>query len=1149
MSFKKVESQVNFPKMEEEILTFWDEHKIFEKSLKKDSPQGDFIFYEGPPTANGKPGLHHVLARAFKDIIPRYKTMKGYHVERKAGWDTHGLPVELQVEKGLGLKNKQDIENIVPGEARASIIRFNEECKKSVWEYRDLWEKMTKRMGYWVDMEHPYVTYENEYIESVWWQLAQIAELKNAKGESFLYKGHKVVPYCYRCGTTLSSHEVAQGYQTVKDNSVVAKFELTDEPGTYLLAWTTTPWTLPGNVALAVGKDIQYMKVVSDGTKYIIAKELAEKVFAGKEFQIEKEITSNELVGRSYKPLFDHYLDTNKDLLRKRKVDNGEKDVVVLAVFNGKGEVLLGYRNYTKDTSVDRDFWIAPGGKAEIGETMEDAIRRELKEECNIESYKIKKYLGSYQGYSKDHNLFCYLLEIGNIDQIQNNEPEKFAEWKFFSSDTLPVNEFPNTEDDRKFFLEALNWHNAYKIYAADFVTTEDGTGVVHIAPAFGEDDANVGKENDLPTLLTVEADGTLSKGLGLPGEGIPVKKKNDKNRYAVDDLIIEDLKKRNLFFKEEMYEHEYPFCWRCDTPLIYYAKPSWFIRMSEVRDALVENNEKITWVPEHTKEGRFGEWLRGAKDWAISRERYWGTPLPIWECEKCDARKVISSIGELTKLSGKTLEDVHKPYIDDATFACECGGTMRRTPEVLDVWFDSGAMPLAQFGYPHTVEQEAKKNIETGKYFPADYICEAIDQTRGWFYTLHAIATLLNQSGKVHAGNAYKNVICLGHILDAQGKKMSKSKGNVIDPFQMFEEFGADPLRWMLFSINQPGLPKRFDIKGMRDVQNRVFRMLWNSYSFFVTYVSIDKWEPKELEESPKKIYDRWILAELQELVKEVTKALDAYDVYGSTKKIEAFIDNLSNWYIRENRDRFWKNENDSDKEQAYQVLYTILRDLSKLMAPFTPFLSEEIYRNLTGKESVHLADWPEVIPWLDNDQTSGLIEHMRMARESVSVGLRLRAITKKNLRQPLEVLVLPAWQNLDSEWVAIIAKALNVKTVTNDSGILNDLEYVTEKTSGNEVVALKITLTPELKLEGGAREIIRAIQEGRKKAGFSVEDRIMLGYNGKEKVFANAELKEMIQKEILATTDPTHGDLTDAEYTETVKIEDEDFTFSLKR
>lgn len=1013
--FKKIDPAVSFPKMEENILRFWDEHKIFEQSVSQDAPRGNFIFYEGPPTANGKPGLHHVLARAFKDIIPRYKTMKGYRVERKAGWDTHGLPVELQVEKALGLKSKQDIENIVPGDARASIIRFNEACKESVWEYRDLWEKMTKRMGYWVDMEHPYVTYENEYIESVWWQLARIAELKNTKGESFLYKGHKVVPYCYRCGTALSSHEVAQGYRDVKDLAVTVKFEFVDEPGTFVLAWTTTPWTLPGNVALAINRNAVYYKIkntdknskLEESPVYILAKDCF-NVFTDGAYEIIEELVGSDLIGRFYKPLYE--------------TAGKEKE----------------------------------------------------------KSYRV--------------------------------------------------------------------------IDGSSFVTTDSGTGIVHIAPAFGEDDANVGKENDLPTLFTVEADGTVSKGCGLPGEGIPIKKKNDKNRFLVDDLIIEDLKKRNLFFKEEMYEHEYPFCWRCDTPLIYFAKPSWFIRMSEVREALEKNNEAITWVPEHIKEGRFGEWLRGAKDWAISRERYWGTPLPIWECigsesgiknqeagkEGCGKIRVISSVAELEALGGKKLDDVHKPYIDDVTFECQCGGTMKRTPEVLDVWFDSGAMPLAQFHYPQYASEVTQEKVKQEKYFPADYICEAIDQTRGWFYTLHAVATLLHRGKHVPTGNAYKNVICLGFVNDAEGKKMSKSKGNIIDPFEMFEQFGADQLRWYFFSINQPGMNKRFDIKGMRDVQNRVFRMLWNSYSFFTTYASIDAWEAKKDVSISKNILDAWILSELQLLIKEVDASLTAYDVYTATKKIESFIDNLSNWYIRRSRKRFWKSEDDSDKECAYQTLYTVLVTLAKVMAPFTPFLAEEIYHNLVGEESarnasqgdaggsVHLADWPEADGSLIDTKMS---EDMRQVRDIVALGLKLRADAKIKVRQPLGISSIK--YDVSDAMQDILREELNIKGVIVDTTL-------------DAVVVLNTDITPELKLEGAAREIIRAIQEGRKKAGFNVEDRITLGYQGGEKVFD--EFGDMVAKEVLATS-VQNDDLVGAEYTETVTLDGAPFTFFLKK
>ena len=1009
--FKKVESQVSFPKMEEEILKFWDEQKIFEKSVAKESSAGDFIFYEGPPTANGRPGLHHVLARSFKDIIPRYKTMKGFHVERKAGWDTHGLPVELQVEKALGLKNKQDIENIVPGDARASVIEFNKKCKESVWEYRDLWEKLTHRMAYWVDMEHPYVTYENKYIESVWWQLAQIAELKNNEGESFLYKGHKIVPYCSRCGTALSSHEVAQGYKVVKDLSVTAEFELIGESvKTSVLAWTTTPWTLPGNVALAVNETIDYVTIEKkdEGTgpavRFIVAKDRLKNIFGEEGYETVDEYKGTKLVGKSYKPLFDYY--------------------------------------------------------------------------------------------AKDESL-----------------------------------------KDRE---------NGWKIYHADFVTTDMGTGIAHEAPAFGEDDMELAKTAKLPVIHHVTLDGMFAPEV-TDFVGLQAKPKD--NPEATDVAIIKYLASKGLLFSKEKYEHEYPFCWRCDTPLVYYAKPSWFIRMSELQKELGENNETVSWVPDNIKEGRFGEWLRGAKDWAISRERYWGTPLPIWECSDCNARTVISSIDELTKLSGKTLEDVHKPYIDDVTWSCDCGGTMKRTPEVMDVWFDSGAMPLAQFSYPNQVESEIRQKIEKSKYFPADYICEAIDQTRGWFYTLHAVATLLHRVGVVQTGNAYKNVICLGHLLDGEGKKMSKSRGNVIDPFEMFDQFGADQLRWFMFSVNQPGLPKRFDLKGMRDVQNRVFRMLWNSYSFFTTYAAIDKWEPSLEKHGEYKAavsnnhFDRWILAELHELINSVNEKLDEYDVYGSTKEIELFIDSLSNWYIRLNRGRFWKNENDDDKEDAYTTLHQVLVFLSKIMAPFAPFISEEVYKNLTGKVSVHLAEYPQrsIISFIEEGELLTMLMHR--VRIIVSSGLQQRSQSNIKVRQPLsEVRInFPELERLNNEegelyneLRSIFLKELNVKKVVFDPSI--------EESSA----VINTDITPELKLEGEMREVVRAIQEGRKKAKFNVEDRITLGYVGKDEVFAQFETD--IAREVLATT-VQKGVLADAEYQETVTLDGVEFSFSLKR
>ena len=969
--FKKVDPKQSFPKMEEEILKFWEENRIFEKSVEKNPEDKSFVFFEGPPTANGVPGLHHVLARAFKDIIPRYKTMKGYRVERKAGWDTHGLPVEIQVEKALGLRSKQEIENIVPDNPRESIIEFNKKCKESVWLYKDAWEKMTRRMAYWVDMKNPYITYENKYIESVWWVVAQIFKSKNKKGESLVYKGHKVVPYCYRCGTALSSHEVAQGYQKIKDNSVYVKFKAKPNPergideNTFFLVWTTTPWTLPGNVALAINKNVAYVKIHFTGDL---------TVAEGSDFPVIKKDT--------------YYI------LAEKKLDN-----------------------------------IAIG------------------------AYVVDKKFEGRELVGSEYN-FLYKVE---------------------------------DEKERK----------AHYIIAGDFVSTEDGTGIVHIAPAFGEDDAQVGRENNLPTLLTVDQEGKINAD--VPGKGMLVKKKDSKGKYAVDELIIEDLKKRELFFKDELYEHDYPFCWRCDTPLIYYAKPSWFIRMSELAEDLVKNNENINWIPENIKEGRFGEWLKGVKDWAISRERYWGTPLPIWECVKCGESKVIESIKELEELSGQKLEDAHKPYIDDIKFKCSCGEEMKRVPEVLDVWFDSGSMPLAQFFYPNAATEEDRKKIENGKFFPADYISEAIDQTRGWFYTLHAIATLLHKDKKVPTGYAFKNVICLAHILDKDGKKMSKSRGNVVEPMEVMDKFGADMLRWMLFTINQPGIPKRFDIKGMQDIMNRVFRMLWNSYSFFVMYANIDKFKIKSSKLKVQNLLDKWILSELSMLIAKVGSGLENYDIYSSAKETEKFIDNLSNWYIRRSRKRFWKSEDDADKKEAYQTLHYVLVELSKLMAPFTPFIAEEIYKNLTGEESVHLADFPVANEKMIDEK---LNQEMEQARIIITEALQLRAKAGIKVRQPLNKFSIFNFQ-FSKELEEIIKEEINVKELGLDRKERDEMILDTE-------------ITEELKLEGQAREIIRFIQEMRKEAGYEVDNRINVWYIGLSEVFA--KFGGIIKKEVLA-------------------------------
>ena len=1236
--FKKVDPKQSFPKMEEEILKFWEANKIFEKSVEKNPEDKPFIFYEGPPTANGMPGLHHILARAFKDIIPRYKTMKGYRVERKAGWDTHGLPVEIQVEKSLGLRSKQEIENIVPGNPRESVIVFNKKCKESVWLYKDAWEKMTRRMAYWVDMKNPYITYENKYIESVWWVVAQIFKSKNKKGENLVYKGHKVVPYCYRCGTALSSHEVAQGYQKIKDNSVYVKFkakpnqkigDFTTDDKTYFLVWTTTPWTLPGNVALAVNKDIDYVFLKRTGNR------MTGKHTSEGDVQEESDITPGMYI--LAKDIFWNNMNSAASLQEVRFLIDGYSGEKTKDLFLGADEFIKKY---------------------------------------NIKVVKGENLLG---------------LEYEPLYVVENKENKK-----------------------------------AHYVIAGEFVTTQDGTGIVHVAPAFGEDDAQVGRENNLPTLLTVDQEGKINAD--VPGKGMLVKKKDSKGKYAVDELIIEDLKKRELFFKKELYEHDYPFCWRCDTPLIYYAKPSWFIRMNELVKDLVKNNENINWIPENIKEGRFGEWLRGVKDWAISRERYWGTPLPIWECAKCGETKVVESIDEIReqlgnpnklflvrhgeaennvknilnsdlsknhyhltntgkeqiknlakilkkekidvifsspflrtmetaeiiakeigievifderireleigKFNGKTIEefdavfqnwpeksevkredfgiesedivknrlnnflkeinekysnknivivshgdpiqffynliqgedrvkaynnwypekgsvktiyskpfDLHKPFIDDVKLKCACGAEMKRVSEVLDVWFDSGSMPLAQFFYPNGASQEDKEKIGSGKYFPADYISEAIDQTRGWFYTLHAIATLLHKDKKLPVGYAFKNVICLAHILDRDGKKMSKSRGNVVEPMEVMDKFGADMLRWMLFTINQPGIPKRFDIKGMQDIMNRVFRMLWNSYSFFVMYANIDKFKVINYKLQATGLLDKWVLSELNILIKKVDVGLKNYDVYGSAKEIEKFIDNLSNWYIRRSRKRFWKSEDDADKKEAYQTLHYVLVTLSKLMAPFTPFIAEEIYRNLMNPHpsplpegegdlvSVHLEDYPEADEKLIDEI---LNQEMQEVRAIITEALQLRAKAGIKVRQPIASLKIKRQKaKVKKELIEIIKDEVNVKEVIFDDLLIED-------------IAIDTNISEELKLEGQAREIIRFIQEMRKEAGYEVDNRIKVWYSGLSEVFA--KFGGIIKKEVLA--EELKGEKTENfDLEKKFKIENEDLKIYIKR
>lgn len=1029
-NFKPVDPKNSFPKMEEKILKFWDEKKIFEKSLEKNRSRKNFVFFEGPPTANGKPGIHHVLARAFKDVIPRFKTMQGYYVARKAGWDTHGLPVELEVEKKLGISGKPEIE-------KYGIKEFNRKCKESVWEYLEDWRELTRRIAFWLDLEHPYATYDNSYVESLWWVIKQIYDRK------LLYSGHKVVPHCPRCGTALSSHEVALGYQDVTEPSVYVKFKVKGEDNTYILSWTTTPWTLPGNVALAVGVDIDYVKIKIGEEKFILAKERL-SVIDG-EYEIVAEMKGKKLEGLKYEPLFDSLVDSS----------------------------------------------------------------------------------------------------------------------------------------DKKI----------HYVTTANFVTTVDGTGVVHTAVMYGEDDYNLGLEKDLPQIHTVNEDGRFNK-LVPEFEGKFVK--------DCDRLIASDLKDQNLLLKVENYKHSYPFCWRCNTPLLYYAKTSWFIKMTAVKKDLLKNAAEINWVPEHTKKGRFGLWLENVKDWALSRERYWGTPLPIWKCEKCGKMECVGSLAELKEKAVGKIDieklDLHRPYVDAIKFKCQCGGEMIRDKAVLDCWFDSGAMPFAQHHYPF----ENQDLVDENKQYPADYISEAIDQTRGWFYTLLAVSTLLNK------GASYKNVICLGHINDKHGKKMSKSKGNVIDPWTIADQYGIDALRWYLYTINAPGEPKRFDLKGVEEIVKNVLLKLWNTYSFFVTYANIDGFTPSEAAKSPANIIDRWIISKLEEVKGKVTKNLEEYQINEACLVLENFVVDLSNWYVRRSRRRFWKSENDADKAQAYETLYYVLLEVSKLIAPFMPFISEELYRGLNGhQESVHLEEFPKNQKSLIDAKLNA---DMEFAQRVVTLGHAARAKKQIKVRQPLQEILIGGAKLPGEEFLKVIREELNVKQInvleSQESLIKesvklkfallgkkygeklkeiqkllaagkysltseNKLEFSRElilepeefekiydsKNSAYSVcaeknlfVALKTELTPELEKEGHAREIVRTLQEMRKDAGYNVADRIAVYFQGAKmaaEVFKDFEA--YLKQETLAQNLANKKDKVDLE--KEIKIAGKKIWLGVKR
>lgn len=906
--YKKVDTSLDFVKREEEVIKFWKENDVFNKSVKQNEGKEEFSFYDGPPTANGMPHIGHVLTRSIKDIIPRYKTMKGYHVLRKAGWDTHGLPVELEVEKQLNLDGKKDIE-------KYGIEPFIKKCKESVWKYKSEWETMSDRVGFWADMDNPYITYEDNYIESVWWALKTIAD------KGLIYKGHKIVPYCPRCGTALSSHEVAQGYKDVKEKSIFVKFRSKDDPSIYFLAWTTTPWTLPSNVALCMNAKEDYSLIEVDGEKYILASALIPSLFEEGTYKVLETKKGKDYERKEYVPLFDYVAKENE----------------------GKA------------------FYITNG----------------------------------------------------------------------------------------------------------EFVTLTDGTGIVHIAPAFGEDDANVGKEYNLPFVQLVDGRGCF-KDEAYDIKGIFAK--------DADKLIIEKLKNNGTLFKELLYEHSYPFCWRCDTPLLYYARSSWFIKVTAIKDILLKSNASVNWMPSTIGTGRMGNFLENAIDWGISRERYWGTPLPFWVCDKCGKVHVIGSKKELKDLTGKECE-LHRPYIDDATFKCECGGTYRRTPEVLDCWFDSGSMPFAQYHYPF----ENKETFE--KTFPANFISEAVDQTRGWFYTLLAISSLLFEKAP------FENCIVLGHVNDKNGIKMSKHKGNVVDPWSALNKQGADAVRWYFYTGSNPWLPSRFYDEAVSEAQRKFLGTLWNTYAFFVLYAEIDKYDPTKytLKDCKLNKMDKWLISELNSLIKFVDLGLSNYQITETARKIQEFTDNLSNWYVRRCRERYWGSGMTDDKIAAYTTLYTALVTLAKLSAPYTPFMAESIYQNLVpsffkdAPISVHLCSFPEYDESLIDEE---LGRQMGKVIEIVQLGRAARNLANIKNRQPLQrIYVHEEKIDLSSEMLSIMAEELNVKEFETVKDLDTFISYELKpqlKTIGPKYGSLLNKIREFLNTTTEASNIVKAVENG---------------------------------------------------------------------
>lgn len=1002
--YEKVSAKLNFVEREDKVLSFWKENKVFEKSIEEKKDLPTYTFYDGPPTANGKPHIGHVLTRVIKDMIPRYQTMKGHKIIRKAGWDTHGLPVELEVEKLLGIDGKEQIEEY-------GLDPFITKCKESVWKYKGMWEEFSGKVGFWADMDDPYVTYENTFIESEWWALKKIWE------QGLLYKGFKIVPYCPRCGTPLSSHEVAQGYKAVKERSAVVRFKCVGEDA-YFLAWTTTPWTLPSNVALCVHPDETYCKVkAADGKIYYMAEALLDKVLGGlaedgqAAYEILESYKGTDLERKEYEPLF----------------------------------------------------------------------------ECTGEAVKKQN--------KKGHYVTC---------------------------DT--------------------------------YVTMSDGTGIVHIAPAFGEDDANVGRNYDLPFVQLVNGKGELTED--TPYAGMFVK--------DADPKILVDLDAKGLLFDAPKFEHDYPFCWRCDTPLIYYARDTWFIKMTAVRDKLVKNNNTVNWIPESIGKGRFGDWLENVQDWGLSRNRYWGTPLNIWECS-CGERHAIGSIEELKSMSKNCPDDIelHRPYIDDVTIVCpKCGGEMKRVPEVIDCWFDSGAMPFAQWHYPFENEDIFNDN------FPADFISEAVDQTRGWFYSLMAISTLIFDKAP------YKNVIVLGHVQDKDGQKMSKSKGNAVDPMEALNKYGADAIRWYFYSNSAPWLPNRFHEDAVIEGQKKFMGTLWNTYAFYVLYANIDEFDPTKYELCYDKlsVMDKWLLSKLNTVVKAVDDNLGSYKIPEATRVLSDFVDDLSNWYVRRCRERYWAKEMPQDKINAYMTLYEALVTICKVAAPMIPFMTEDIYQNLVRSVdknaplSVHLCDFPVANEaYIDRELEASMDEVLKC----VVFGRAARNTANIKNRQPIGRMFIKAEKKLDDYFVEIIEDELNIKSVEFKEDVsefttysfkpqlktvgpkygkqLGGIREYLSSIDGNEAmntlktngalnftvgdvevslaeedllidvakmegfvsegdnyvtVVIDTTLTPSLIEEGFVREIISKIQTMRKEADFNVMDKIKVYVSGNDKI-----------------------------------------------